>query len=565
MTRGRTLVFLGILCALVALPATAASARVAFYTGAEEGSYASSIDLTTELEGNYFPFVGEGAPPGVAIAPDGSTAYVIGETYEPSLGFVGIVLPIDVATDTEKTAIRVGVGPRGIAIAPDGKTAYVTNAFDETVSPVDLATGTAGTPIPVPGEAFGVAITPDGKTAYVSLRDKEQVVPIDIATGTVGTPIPVGEVPSGLAVAPDGGGVYVVNRVSESISRIDPATNTVTGTIPLGASNAEWIAVTPDSLRAYVSAGNSVVPVDLAGGTAGTPISVASQFLGQIAILPDGSRAYAANESAGELLPIEIPANTVGTGVQTGPFPLALAIVPNQPPRASFTVSPAQTTPGSTVSFDATASADTDGGSVARYDWDFGDGTTLANGGPTPTHVFPKEPKEGAYTVTLTTTDNEGCSVTKVFPGQTMYCNGSSIARTTRQVAIKVNCPTATASATSFVPKFRSSHVVPGVRVRLAASDPSRLDVEATLEWKGGHKVALAPRSVDVEHWRRIRYPIPGKARNELPLGSKVTLKLKIVATPLVSTACSGSTVEKTLRLRVVKVIPGAEQHGRRK
>ena len=214
------------------------------------------------------------------------------------------------------------------------------------------------------------------------------------------------------------------------------------------------------------------------------------------------------------------------------------------------------------MAFDASGSADTDGGSVARYDWDFGDGTSLANGGPTPTHSFAKE---GDYTVTLTTTDNEGCSTRIVFPGQTAYCNGSSIARTTRPVSIRVDCPKASASASSFVPKFRSAHVVPGVRVRLAASDPSRLDVDATLEWPGGHKTALEKRTVDVQHFRRIRYTIPGKVRDELPLGTRVTLKLRIVARPLVSSACTGSTTEKTLHVRVVKVIPGAEQHGRRR
>ena len=37
------------------------------------------------------------------------------------------VTPIDTATNTAGTAIPVGQNPAGVAVTPDGKTAYVTN------------------------------------------------------------------------------------------------------------------------------------------------------------------------------------------------------------------------------------------------------------------------------------------------------------------------------------------------------------------------------------------------------------------------------------------------------
>jgi DNA-binding beta-propeller fold protein YncE len=53
-----------------------------------------------------------------------------------------------------------GGGPLGIAITPDGMTAWVTNygPIPGTVTPVNLATNTAGTPITVGTLPHAVAI-----------------------------------------------------------------------------------------------------------------------------------------------------------------------------------------------------------------------------------------------------------------------------------------------------------------------------------------------------------------------------------------------------------------------
>ena len=114
--------------------------------------------------------------------------------------------PIDTATNTAGTAITVGSAPRGVAITPDGKTAYVTNDGSGSVTPIDTATNTAGTAIAVGRSPFGVAITPDGKTAYVANFNSGSVTPIDTATNTPGTPIAVGSPGRGRGHARSGAG-----------------------------------------------------------------------------------------------------------------------------------------------------------------------------------------------------------------------------------------------------------------------------------------------------------------------------------------------------------------------
>lgn len=67
---------------------------------------------------------------------------------------------------------------------------------------------------------------------------------------------------------------------------------------------------------------------------------------------------------------------------------------------------PYTSTIGSTVTFDGTGSNDPDG-TIVTYNWNFGDGTALSDGGPTPSHTYDTA---GMYNVTLTVIDNDGLS-----------------------------------------------------------------------------------------------------------------------------------------------------------
>jgi YVTN family beta-propeller protein len=203
------------------------------------------IDTATNTPGRAIP-VGDG-PVGVAITPDGKTAYVTNMRSSS-------VTPIDTATNKAGRAISVrrpldygDPRPAGVAITPDGKTAYVADSGVFSVTPIDTRTNTAGTPIGVGGIPFAVAITPDGKTVYVTnLSAPTLVTPIYTATNTPARDyIPVGAVPFGVAITPDGKTAYVTNRNSDSVTPIDTATNTPGPAITVGAG-PYGVAVTPN-------------------------------------------------------------------------------------------------------------------------------------------------------------------------------------------------------------------------------------------------------------------------------------------------------------------------------
>jgi DNA-binding beta-propeller fold protein YncE len=95
----------------------------------------------------------------IAITADGRTAYV--GNVKPEKPSDGLVVPIDLTTLRAVQPIRVPSYPysiTGIAIAPDGRTAYV--AANSAVIPIDLQSTTAARPIPMPAGIQAIVLAP---------------------------------------------------------------------------------------------------------------------------------------------------------------------------------------------------------------------------------------------------------------------------------------------------------------------------------------------------------------------------------------------------------------------
>lgn len=380
------------------------------------------INVTTGTAGSSIT-VGT-APRGIAYTPDGTKAYVTNNTS-------GTVSVITVATGAVTATITVGTLPRGIAITPDGTKAYVTNQGSATVTPINLPANTKGTAIAVGNTPTGVAFTPDGTMAYVTNYGSNTVTPITVSSNTPGTAITVGAGPFGVAVNPAGTKAYVANNGTNTVSVITvgggvSATITV-GSAPLG------VAFTPDGAKAYVAnqTSNTVTPITVSTNTASTAISGVGTTPDGVAITPDGTKAYISSEGSAKVTPITVSDNSVGTQITVGTTPMGVAMVPDQAPTAALAVITGAAA-GSPVSLDASASTSTTS-AIATYMFDFGDGSATTTASPTTTHTYAYA---AGYTVTLTVTDTVGTSTTRVFTGQTVSRNGSSVATTTRAVTI---------------------------------------------------------------------------------------------------------------------------------
>lgn len=364
--------------------------------------------------GSPFP-AKNSAPYPVIMAPDGRHIYVPNENSGADSNTVTGYTLLATGQPAELQTIATGTNPFGGAITPDGRFVYVSNPEDNaavgTVSGFSRAAN--GTLSPVPGTSFSVA--PLG-----------------------------GSHPLNIAIAPDGGTLYVATRLSNSVSvfRINAdGSLTMIQNAPTGAgNNGKGVALTPDGKRLYVA--NNTAPAGTVSGFNVTP--------------------------AGTLT--AIPGTPWATG-GNAPDLESIAITPNQPPAASFT--PQARAVGQASSFNGSSSSDIDG-TVARFDWDFGDGTSLPNGGPTPAHVYSQP---GTYLVALRLTDDEGCSEQRIFTGKAMLCNGSGVAATTRSITVPAAAP-ATPPATP--PSSTAPAGPDGTApvIESASADPGRFGVD---------------------------------------------------------------------------------------
>jgi YVTN family beta-propeller protein len=465
--RSRSVFAVALLCALLAVPATAQAGYLALVPDSTNGgAYAAGFDTDTNTRTDLFK-AGD-TMLGVAIAPDGRTAYLVGTGSHD-------LTPVDLT----KTPLAAGSplplygDPAYIAIAPDGRKAYISElAFGEVIV-VDL-TGPApvlARTIVVGHSPHGVAFTPDGKLALVANFGDGTVTPIDTVTDTAGTPITVGVHPAQIAITPDGSSAYVTDNGSNAVYPLALGALTVGTPITVGAGKEHplGIAITPDGTKAYAANngtessgpgnGVTVTPITLATNTAGTPIVVGDLASGPFAVVvtPDSKTAYVPSWRG--TYPIDtatnVPAEPIGLLVNGR----TIAIAPDQGPTAAFTVTGAP--PGSATTFDASAST-VGVGTIVAYEWDFGDGATATTTKPTTTHVYADA---GTYTATVKETDSAGTSVdTFTYTGQMASRVGNPLARTTRIVHVATGpAPAVTLSAAKldFGTLANGTHSVP--------------------------------------------------------------------------------------------------------
>jgi len=326
----------------------------------------------------------------VAISPDGRFAYV------PTREFGG--MPAEgirvFAINANGSLSPLSSGGSGeyedVALTPDGRFLFATsgNNIERFAVGADGSLGYLGTTTAL-GSRF-LAMAPDGRFLFAWLSGGSTSGFSSFAVGADGGLQEAGEpalipdsFPRLFAMAPNGRNLYLTDSNNEAIHAFAIAADgspSVIGSMPV--DQPESVGVSPDGRFLIYYRG---------GGT--------QNALGVAAIGTDGVPAS---------LNREVPWNTGE--------PEPIVFQPQPAPVARFTASPGA--PAQAAIFSANGST-----GAARYEWDFGDGTRLADGGPGPSHTYYKA---GVYSVRLKLFDRNGCSTELIYNGQSTVCPGGS-------------------------------------------------------------------------------------------------------------------------------------------
>ena len=390
------------------------------------------------------------SPRRLTMTPDGTSLYITAGAPGH-----GVVLQYDVGANGAATpkaipSVRAGKKPTAIAIDPAGETLYVGDQGTDNLLQFHIGQGGALEPLEMrtlAGPPIGLTVAPDGERAYLTVAGFVKWMDVGEDGGLDETTLvghQTGAFLTDVVLTPDGKRLYASSvahgilgfevAADGSITALDPAA-TATG------AKVTSLAISADGNSLYAAGaagppgGNRLLQYTIEDDGALTAKDPASQPLGagphDLAITPDGRSLYVA---AGDLALFDLDLS----GVATPKTPAAVDLVeangvvvsPNQAPVASFEAVGAPA--GSAVVFNAAGASDPDG-SITRYDWDFGDGNTLQNGGPQVAHVFAQP---GSYEVRLVVTDNEGASTLTTFTGTSVLGNGSPAAATSRVIQI---------------------------------------------------------------------------------------------------------------------------------
>ena len=459
------------------LAPTGASASAVYYSG---DNARSIFPFSIGTDGSLSPIACSGsncatsdAPNGEAVTPNGRFLYVS--------GYDGTISSFAIGADGSLTPIPCssacslgGDGTLQFAISPDGRFLYAPTGSGVIAV---LAIGSDGSLARVPCSATNCStasglfpispvVTPNGKFLYVADRQSGFPPPgavsiFEIASDGTLTPVScagsncaAGDGASDASLTPDGRFLYVANDFANTVSPYAIGSDGTLTPIPCSGSSCNTgfgpsvIAVSPNGQFVYAGNTDGTVSVFAIGSdgsltpvpcsTCSNPsapaflslaISPGARFLYTAAGLGPGLGTLSVFAIASDGTLAQVSCSACSTGVQSNDQ--ALVVSPDQAPVAAFTAPSGP--PGSATSFNATGSSASPGQTVARYDWSFGDGTSASNAGPMPTHTYVSV---GHYTVTLTVTDDAGCSTSFVFTGQTASCNGGPTAQKSMTITV---------------------------------------------------------------------------------------------------------------------------------
>jgi streptogramin lyase len=227
-----------------------------------------------------------------SIAEQSYECYSIQESYdfvnEPSDGLEPLVMPKfhafgEFSPDKSKSYMVFNDAPGIVRVTYFSNPSYPVQYSDIPVGSVNVC----------------LAFTADGDTAYICSLDEGMIYGLDTSTNTIVSLIYVGGQPNFIAITPDGSKAYVSDGTSTAITSID-LEKEIIAKVDVG-SPSQCVAIAPDGLTAYVvrdgSPNGFVTSINIASDIVENDFPV-TEHDSMMAIAPDGHKAYLINDTS---------------------------------------------------------------------------------------------------------------------------------------------------------------------------------------------------------------------------------------------------------------------------
>ncbi|MGB8503020.1 beta-propeller fold lactonase family protein [Mycobacterium sp.] len=263
---------------------------------------------------------------GVQLSGDGNRAYAVDEVD-------GHVSVIDAAVgspnrDTVVGHVELGEPPAALRIAPNGRWAYAINHFDHAVWAVHTATNRVAT-IRLPAYPYRISLSPSGSRLYASLSDNGSICVIDTEPASATYHRIIARIRLGHGPEPvfttAGTRAYVVKSDENSVAVINTADSSVKD---IAVGQYPWdLAVSPDGRRAYVanSLDDSLSVISCATDCVTATIPVGAHPC-RVAVCATGDRAFVVNSADDSVSVIDTATATVRRTIAVGRTPCDVAV-----------------------------------------------------------------------------------------------------------------------------------------------------------------------------------------------------------------------------------------------
>jgi YVTN family beta-propeller protein len=235
---------------------------------------------------------------------------------------------IPIANPGNATTASIGGLPVVVAVDAAGQFAYTTHMSPSMISVIDVASMTKVAEVPIPGEAHALAVSPRGDRVYVT-NTSNSVFAVDVASRTIVGTSTVGAGPWGIAfwtTATDSL-MYVSARNGGSLSEIDMRTGNVLRTIHVGG-RPHGVAISPDGSTLYTADDSNGEIVFVNRGTGTVTARLSAQGAWGVALSPDGNTLFVTT-NYGYIVVVDVPSATITKRYWADSQPREIFVMPD--------------------------------------------------------------------------------------------------------------------------------------------------------------------------------------------------------------------------------------------